>query len=410
MTLRANPYPVPPAWAHEVATVGVTGTNGKTSTARFVSAALAGAGPTARVTTVDAAIRSPDRGESVDDPPEDHGALLEFLRHFHARGGRRAVLEATSASLGLGFARAWPFRVGVFTNLGHDHMKTHGSFEHYLASKAQLFVHLLAGGTAVLNAGDPRADLIAEVVPDGVEIAWFAGPDAAPTRAVDLRIVALEHDWAGLRVRWEGRDRAGGIPGAIQLRALPAIQAENAAAAVLAAVALGIEPASAAREIACCDPPIGRFEPVDGPAGPRVVIDYAHGPEALATTLASARALVGSGRVVVVIGAGGDADASKRAPLGRAAAAADRVVLTSDNPRSESPEAIAAQVRAGLPAGHDAVTELDRARAITLAIADASPGDVVVVAGKGHERVQVTSDGARPFSDRHVVEAALGRS
>src|SRR5690606_10180232 len=187
----SNPYPPPPPWAHDIASVGVTGTNGKSSTTRFVWAGLGvdvhlqvgQVGPVARVTTVDSAI-----GEDVRAPPDDHFAFLDLMRTLHERGGRRAAIEATSATLGLGFARAWPFRVGVFTNLGNDHLRTHGSLEHFLASKAQLFVELQAGGVAVLNAGDASSELIAEIVPEGVRVLWFAGPDEALDRVVDLRV------------------------------------------------------------------------------------------------------------------------------------------------------------------------------------------------------------------------------
>ncbi|NVB41049.1 UDP-N-acetylmuramyl-tripeptide synthetase [Pseudenhygromyxa sp. WMMC2535] len=406
-----NPYPRPPAWAHEIASVGVTGTKGKSSTTHFVAAALAAdpraEGPTARVTTVGAALLGPrnEAGEELEAPPADHAAFLTFLARLHRAGGRRAAIEATSATLGLGFARAWPFRVGVFTNLGHDHLRTHGSVEHYLASKAQLFLALPPGGSAVLNAGDPNAALIAEVLPQGVRALWFAGPGRAEDRAVDLRVRALSHDWSGLRVELEARGLD--LPPRLILRSLAAVQAENAAAALLAAVALGVPAACAAGAIATSTPPPGRFEPVPGPAGgPRVIVDYAHTPEALRAVLTSARALC-KGRVCLVVGAGGDTDPSKRAPLARAASLADELVLTSDNPRNEDPKAIVDDLCRGLPSAHPRRVELDRERAIHDAIARSQPEDLVLIAGKGHERTQLIAGEVLPFCDREVAGRAL---
>lgn len=400
--LLSNPYPPAPRWARDIASVGVTGTNGKSSTTRFVWAGLGAdaAGPVARVTTVDSAI-----GDDIRTPPEDHGVFLELMRTLHERGGRRAAVEATSATLGLGFARAWPFRVGVFTNLGNDHLRTHGSFEHYLASKAQLFVALPEGGAAVLNAGDPNSELIAEVLPARVQILWFAGPGDALDWTVDLRVVEAKPSRTGLLLELAAEPELGSIPTQLQVRVVPRFQASNIAAALLACVAIGVPPGAAARAIAACEAPRGRFEILDTPrTGPTIVIDYAHTPEALALVLADARALC-RGRVVLVFGAGGDTDPSKRPPLGRAAAAADVVWLTSDNPRNEDPRAIVEDLRSGLP-DSDTRVELDRGRAIALAIADSGPEDLVLIAGKGHEQVQEIGGRRIPIGDHELVHAA----
>ncbi|PRQ05863.1 UDP-N-acetylmuramoyl-L-alanyl-D-glutamate--LD-lysine ligase [Enhygromyxa salina] len=399
-----NPYPPPPSWAAEIASVGVTGTNGKSSTTRFVAAGLGVGtpGPVGRVTTVAAAI-----GDQAGPPPADHQGFLALMQRLRERGGRRAAIEATSAALGLGFSRAWPFHVGVFTNLGHDHQRTHGSFEHYLASKAQLFVALADGGAAVLNAQDPASSLIAEVLPASVRALWFAGPSEARDRAVDLRVLRATPSWAGLELELEASASLGPIPAALCLRALPAFQAPNAAAALLACVALGIPGPDAANAIAECEPPRGRFEALNpnDDARPRVVVDYAHTPEALTAALASARRLC-RGRVVLVVGAGGDTDASKRRPLGAAASAADLVWLTNDNPRHEDPRAIVDELRLGLGEVEDRV-ELDRGAAVARAIAAAVPGDLVLIAGKGHEEVQEIGPARLPSSDHALALAAL---
>lgn len=403
----ANPYPPPPRWAADIASIGVTGTNGKSSTTRFVWAGLCAdprcEGPVARVTTVDMAI-----GDELGEPPEDHAAFLGAMQRLHARGGRCAAIEATSATLALGFARAWPFRVGVFTNLGLDHMRTHGSVEHYLASKAQLFVNLEPGATAVLNADDANASLIAEVVPPGVRVVWFAGPGAYG-RELDLQVRAATPSREGLELELAAAPWLAGVPERLQLRVLPSFQALNVAAAVLACAALGVPPAAAASAIAGCEAPRGRFEVIEtGRDHPTVIIDYAHTPEALSAALADARALTG-GRVVLVFGAGGGTDAGKRAPLGRAATAADLVWLTSDNPRDEDPRSIIEDLRVGLADANTEIhIELDRGRAIAQAIAAAECDDLVLIAGKGHERLQQLAGTVVRVSDHELVRAAIG--
>ncbi|HVI00431.1 MAG TPA: cyanophycin synthetase [Enhygromyxa sp.] len=357
------------------------------------------------MTTVDAGI-----DDEIGPPPQDHDGFLAMMRSLHERGGRRAAIEVTSAVLGLGFARAWPVRVGVFTNLGNDHMRTHGSPEHYLASKAQLFLALPAGGAAVLNAGDPNAALIAEVLPREVRALWFAGPGAAEDRAVDLRVRSAVASWDGLALELETHEQLGPMPTRLRLRTAAPFQASNAAAALLACVALGVPGVDAAAGIEACPAPPGRFERVTvaGVIGPRVIVDYAHTPEALRAALASARALC-EGRVILVLGAGGDGDRSKRPALGQAASAADEVILTSDNPRGEDPAAIAEDIAAGLASALPRVVELDRDRAIATAIDRARVDDLVLIAGKGHERVQAIAGELRPFCDQDSARAALER-
>lgn len=403
-------FPAPPIWATALTTVAVTGTNGKTSTTTYLAAALSELGsPVGWLTTVDSGIGDPRR-DLHRGFVSTHGEFLALMNELRVVGGRFAALEVTSAALARGFAHAWPSTIAVFTNLGHDHMRTHGTPEHYLASKAQLFVHLPPGGVAVLNAADPNAALIAEIVPSHATIRWFAGPDEALDRAVDLRVVRAEPSWAGLELEWTGSAEFGPIP-AIRLRNGARIQAHNASAALLAAIVAGVAAPRAAAAIAECPPPPGRFEVVDADRHdegrrPRVVVDYAHDADALRTLLADARRLT-RGSLIVVFGAGGDTDAGKRSTMGAAAAAADRVFLTSDNPRNEDPADIAEALRAGLPPMHPCVIELDRARAIALAIAAAEPADLVVISGKGHERVQIVGSRALPCSDHEIAARCL---
>jgi UDP-N-acetylmuramoyl-L-alanyl-D-glutamate--2,6-diaminopimelate ligase len=392
-----------PSWSRELFTIGITGTNGKTTTTTYVAAALARLKkPVLRTTTL---------GFFVDDRelrlPKDWNGFLCAMRDGLDAGGKYAAIELTSEALARGFAAAWPCSIGVFTNLTHDHLDAHKSPEHYLASKAQLFMHLPAGGTAVLNACDAASELVAEVVPKGVEIVTYgAALRGEPWRALDLRARSIDVTWEGTRIALEASARLADVPTEMTLRAHGAVYAENAMAALLAAIRAGAPARAAADAIGAAPPPPGRFEVVA--RAPYVVVDYAHSPDAMARTVATARALC-QGRLTVVFGAGGDRDRDKRAPMGRAAAAADRVILTTDNPRSEDPEEIAEAIRAGL-AGHGQVeVVLDRASAIERALCGANAEDVVLLAGKGHERGQTIGATTRPFSDREVALAALAR-
>ncbi len=394
-----------PVGSERLFTVGVTGTNGKTTTTRWTAACLAGlARPVAQTTTL---------GSFLDDEPfaatRDYRGFLATMRAAAESGGRYAAIELTSEALARGFARAWPCRVAVFTNLSHDHLDAHASVEHYFASKAQLFVTLPRGGAAVLNACDETAPLLAEVIPDGVRVVRYGVPSrGVPSAQPELAATRIETSWDGTRFAVEARGSLAHAPGELRIRGIGDIYVENALAALAAALVAGVSPGDAARALASAPVPRGRFELVSGgTAGPRVVVDYAHTPDALARTLDTARRLAAGFRLVVVFGAGGDRDTSKRAPMGEAASRADRVVLTSDNPRSEDPARIADAIRAGVTAGVDVTTELDRARAIAVAISDSAEGDVVVVAGRGHETEQSIVGRAVPFDDIAEARSAL---
>jgi UDP-N-acetylmuramoyl-L-alanyl-D-glutamate--2,6-diaminopimelate ligase len=398
--------PAPPDWSRRLFTVGVTGTNGKTSTTRWTAACLARlARPVAQTTTL---------GSFLDDAPlevtRDFDGFLATMRAGLDAGGRFAAIEVTSEALARGFARAWPCRIGVFTNLTHDHLDAHGSPEHYLASKAQLFVGLPPGGCAVLNGADPATELLAEVIPEGVRVVRYAVPSRGEApREPDLRAIDVRPSWDGTRVVLEGRGALAGAPREMRIRAIGDIYVENAMAALAAAMMAGVPANAAAEALAAAPVPSGRFEPVTiaRGAGPRVVVDYAHTPDALERTVATARTLSGSGALVVVFGAGGDRDRDKRTPMGASVSAADRVVLTSDNPRSEDPAAIAAQIRVGIAPRVAVSLELDRRAAIRTAVLDAGEDDVVLIAGKGHESGQTAGGRTVPFDDADEVRAAL---
>ena len=397
-------FPPPPAWAGEFVTVGVTGTNGKTSTTRWIAAALAAAnrGPVARVTTVGSFV-----GDELLSVEESYDGFLETLRTCRSRGGSLAALEVTSEALAVGFAQAWPIQVGVFTNLSHDHLDAHRSAEHYLASKAQLFVHLPRGGAAVLNAFDEASLLLREVLPEGVRLVSYGVPSRsvrghARSASVDALATSVQVSWEGTEIAL-APNRALGLPTSFKVRAVGEIFAENALAALCAAVCAGVDANAAAAAISSAEPPEGRFELVA--KEPYVVIDYAHTPDALGRTLKTARALA-RGDVVVVFGAGGNRDVSKRAAMGEAARLADRVLLTSDNPRDEDPAAIASAIREGLKGHRRVEIILDRRDAIRTAIQTAHRDDVIVVAGKGHERTQTTAARVVASSDRDLISLA----
>ncbi|HEY6077466.1 MAG TPA: UDP-N-acetylmuramyl-tripeptide synthetase [Polyangiaceae bacterium] len=390
--------PAPPAWASSLTSVGVTGTNGKTSTTGMVAALLGLlCRPVARVTTLGCFLEQ----ELLDVPPHYDG-FLETMRRCRDAGGRYAALELTSEALALGFAKAWPCRVGVFTNLSLDHSDAHGSPEHYLASKAQLFLSLGPGCCAVLNGCDENAQLVSEVVPEGAEVLHYGVASRGPAWAEELQLSAsgIEPSLDGTRATLAPSARFPELPRQLELRASGAIFVENALAALGAALSLGVPAAAACAALAALPPPPGRFQVLL--RNPDVVVDYAHTPDALERTLVTARALC-RGTLTLVFGAGGDRDKLKRPLLGAAAAAADRIVLTSDNPRSERPEAIMDEIAAGIPATCSVLREVDRKRAIERAIAAAGADDLVLIAGKGHERTQELAGGRVPFSDVAIV-------
>jgi UDP-N-acetylmuramoyl-L-alanyl-D-glutamate--2,6-diaminopimelate ligase len=401
-----TPFPIPPAWVKDLIHVGVTGTNGKTSTTRFVAAALGSlAKPVASITTV---------GSFLDDEsvasPRNYAGMLGTLRGALGRGGKYAALEVTSEILALGFAKGWPFRVGVFTNLTHDHLDAHGSPEHYFASKAQLFHSLPPdGGCAVLNGCDEVAELLCDVTPKGVRRLAYGVPSRGAARMnLDATATEVSVGVDGTRCRVALGPALGGGEIELATRAVGHIFLENALAAFVTALALGAPRTEAAIAIAAAAPPPGRFEVVA--RRPDVVVDYAHTPDALARTIDTARALT-RGKVIVVFGAGGKRDRAKRPTMGAACAGADRVILTSDNPRSEDPAVIARAIGEAVPRHVHLSVELDRARAIRQAVRDARVEDIVVIAGKGHETTQEVGPRLLHFSDRETARrAALERA
>ncbi|MBN1771983.1 MAG: UDP-N-acetylmuramyl-tripeptide synthetase [Deltaproteobacteria bacterium] len=378
----------------------VTGTNGKTTTTSMIAAIVAAAGErSARITTLGAWVGD----ERVSDEVS-MDAFLTGLERAVAAGVRTLAVETTSKSLGSGFAWRWPAKVAVFTNLSRDHLDYHKTPEDYLAAKAQLFLAQPPDGLAVFNAADPSSALLADLLPrERRRVAYTARgvhPDCAAL-PLELSADEVRVDRDGTHVRLAASPLAEALGGALRLRIVGAVHAENALAAALAARGLGYGPAAIRSGLEAFPGVDGRFQVVL--REPLAVVDYAHTPDALARTLDLARALAAGsgGRVWCVFGCGGDRDRGKRPQMGRIAdERADEVVLTNDNPRGEDPERIADAIAAGAPSPRAHWTrELDRAAAIALALRAARPADVLIVAGKGHERTQSIGPRTLPFSD-----------
>lgn len=394
-------FPPPPSWSQNFFSAGVTGTNGKTTTTTYLAQILEALHkPVLRVTTLGFYL-----GTEKIDVPTDYGGFIEAHQRALAARAQRSVLECTSEALGAGFAKAWPISMGIFTNLTRDHLDSHLSAEHYLASKAQLFLHLPANGVAVLNAYDSASALLAEIVPRGVRIVTYgiSSRSAVPVLPVDVAPTAV-------RVSWQGTDMivsAGktGESRIVHLAAIGEIYAENALAAWTAARQLGVSDDVAIQALEQTPPVPGRFEVIG--RGPRGIVDYGHSPDALERTLHTARKLC-KGKLTVVFGAGGGRDRGKRAGMGQAARIADEIILTSDNPRGEDPQTIVEEIRHGIGAHPGLSVILDRAQAIVRAFHHADVDDVVVVAGRGPETEQVLKGRVVRLEDAAVVREALG--
>jgi UDP-N-acetylmuramoyl-L-alanyl-D-glutamate--2,6-diaminopimelate ligase len=365
--------------------VGITGTNGKTTTAFLVRHLLEAAGrQTGLLGTVKRVVGGVE--EDVErTTPEAIDVQATFRRMLDA-GDRAVAMEVSSHAIELGRVAGIRFACKVFTNLTQDHLDFHGTMEAYYTAKRTLFDE---PGIAVVNLDDEYGRRIAaevDALTFGIE------------HEADYRAREIEFDFTGSRFTLDTPD------GAIEVDSpLPGLfNVLNVVGAIAAVRSLGVERIS----LEGFERVPGRFEPVDEGQEFGVLVDYAHTPDSLENVLRTARELT-RGRLHVVFGAGGDRDPTKRPLMGRAARElADRVLVTSDNPRSERPEAIIDQVMEG--AGPEAERDADRRRAIGRAIGDAEPGDVVVIAGKGHEQGQEFEQGRKePFDDKTVAREAL---
>ncbi len=356
--------------------IGITGTNGKTTVVALLASVFAAAGRRAiTVGTLTGARTTPEAPE-----------LQTELARAVADGVEAVAMEVSSHALDQHRVDGTRFAVVGFTNLSADHLDHHGTMERYFAAKARLFTPDLAT-RAVVGTDGPHGRLLVDSA-------------VIPTAAVDLDAAeGLVLSTSGSRFRWRGHEVELPLAGRFNVR--------NALLAAEVAAAAGVAVPVVAEGLRRTPPIAGRLEPVAAGQPFTVLVDYAHTPDGLSQVVAALREL-GEGRLIVVFGCGGDRDRSKRPLMGEAASQADRVVLTSDNPRSEDPGAIIADVRAGIPPDTDLVVEPDRRAALALALADAAPGDVVLVAGKGHETTQVIGDRVLAFDDRRVITELLG--
>jgi UDP-N-acetylmuramoyl-L-alanyl-D-glutamate--2,6-diaminopimelate ligase len=386
------------AYGHPTArfpVIGITGTAGKTSTAYLVDSALRQAGHvTCLIGTVETRV-----GDlvvhSVRTTPEATDLHALFAAALE-QGVTAAVMEVSSHALAYGRASGVRFAVGGWTNFGLDHLDFHADVDDYFAAKAKLFDGRCA--VEILNLDDPA---VARLMRPGRLSFSASGDPAADWRATDIHGEGFTQHFTAVTSGGLRLDAGVALPGRHNVA--------NALLALASTVAVGVDPATAAAGVAACRGVPGRLELVDAPGPVRGIVDYAHKPDAIVAALAALRGL-GGGRLIAVIGAGGDRDAGKRPYMGEAAArGADLVVVTDDNPRTEDPAAVREQVRDGAEkAGAARVIEVGGRRdAIAAAVSLAEPGDAVVLLGKGHETGQEVGGETHPFDDRVELAAAL---
>jgi UDP-N-acetylmuramoyl-L-alanyl-D-glutamate--2,6-diaminopimelate ligase len=378
--------------------VGITGTNGKTTTAYLLESVLRAAGiPAGLFGTIE--YRFGGRNLTALNTTPESLDLLEFFAELAKSGGKAAVMEVSSHALAQERVWGFHFSAAVFTNLTRDHLDYHKDFEHYFAAKRRLFEGLGAGppDLAVINVDDEWGRRL-------LDLPFARCMTYGMNSGAEVRPKEFHQDLAGLRAVVQ-------TPAGVLEIESPLVGRANLAnllAATATAVGMGVESAKVKEGIAALAAVPGRFERVDEGQPFLVVVDYAHTDDALRNVLKTARELTRN-RLITVFGCGGDRDRTKRPLMGEAAGAlSDRVVLTSDNPRTEDPLLIMNDALVGLQkAGKPYAAEVDREAAIRKALEAAGEGDVVVIAGKGHETYQILKDRKIPFDDRGVARRVI---
>jgi UDP-N-acetylmuramoyl-L-alanyl-D-glutamate--2,6-diaminopimelate ligase len=390
--------------SEELVLVGITGTNGKTTTSYILASIFEAAGvKCGRIGTI--GYRSGSREIEAARTTPEAPDLQKLLREMVSEGCGACAMEVSSHALALHRVDDVRFAAGIFTNLTRDHLDFHGDMEAYFAAKRRLFEMLPDKAVGVINVDDYRGkDMIAAArrpVTYAIE-----GPADVRPGPLSFSLDGLDFDIRTPRGTLHARSRLVGKPNAY-----------NILAATAGAMALDLPFSAIEAGISALDHVPGRFQSVSNPSDDvRVVVDYAHTDDALKNLLETARPLA-SGRLITVFGCGGDRDRTKRPLMGAVAARlSDLVIVTSDNPRSEDPERIIAEIRKGIvvPPGRDqagtpSLAIVDRRAAIEKAIRDARSGDLVLIAGKGHEKYQVIGDRTLPFDDVAVARAALSQ-
>ncbi len=376
--------------------IAVTGSNGKTSTCRWIDAAISAAGLLVA--------RSDSSGRALAGKPivtdVSYAGFLEFQRRAETAGAFALIVEVTSMALSNGFANRWPCDVAVWTNITAEHLDDHGTMGKYLRIKSRLFDALTPGGIAVVNGTDPGIARIVSTAEDEVSLRAY-GLESRPAQ-VPLTVTGMVRE-----MDWHATHLSLSMPASTECHDLtvPAPGehfAENAIAAWTVATAVGVSPGVAAHGIRQSSLPDGRFDVIA--SDPTVVVDYGHSPDAQQRTVTTMRKLT-AGKLILVFGAHGLMDRAKRLRMGAATEGADMIILTSHSPCDQDPVEIAREVAEGIPTGTPVSVHIvpDRREAIALALATAGPRDSILIAGRGTEREQRVRDQLIPLVDRDVA-------
>jgi UDP-N-acetylmuramoyl-L-alanyl-D-glutamate--2,6-diaminopimelate ligase len=395
-TLSGNYFDRP---SRKLILVGITGTNGKTTTAHLLQSVMEEDGaPAGLIGTIEYTVGD-DTYPATHTTPESL-ELNGLLATMVERGCTRVAMEVSSHSLVQHRVSGLEFSAGVFTNLTQDHLDFHGNMDRYAAAKRILFDNLTEDAWAISNADDPYAGSVTGTTrARQMRYGLHSGVDV---RAEDVRM-SMRGMELSIICRGKKDRLATGLTGRFNV--------SNILAACAAGSALGVPWAKIREGIQRLRSIRGRFEQIPSPSGWTAVLDYAHTPDALLNCLQAIREIVpieGEGKVITVFGCGGDRDAGKRPIMGRVASGlSDLTIITSDNPRHEDPEEIIRQAEAGVVLGKTVFTEVDRRQAIRRGLSAAAQGDVVLIAGKGHEPYQVIGDKKLHFDDREEIEAFI---
>lgn len=393
--IAANFYGRP---ADKLTLVGVTGTSGKTTTTKMIESIFDAAGePVGLIGTIE--YRAGDERLVADRTTPDAVVLQEWFAKMAGAGVRHAVMEVSSHALALKRTYGIRFAAAAFTNLSQDHFDFHKDFEDYYRAKRILFDQIdRSRRTAIVNIDDEYGRRLAKELGSDTVLSFGRDGDVRPAPGFSIDVRGL---------RGHVITPAGDVR--VESSLLGAPNLSNWLAAIGAAISVGIATGTIEKGIRALQTVRGRFETVHADAGPTVIVDYAHKPDALEKLLHAVRDLAGGKRIVVLFGCGGDRDRDKRSKMGAIATRlADFTVITSDNPRSEKPDAIIDEIEKGARDGGGRYQRItDRREAIVRTIEEASDDDVIVIAGKGHETYQVTGDHIAHFDDREEAELAL---
>jgi UDP-N-acetylmuramoyl-L-alanyl-D-glutamate--2,6-diaminopimelate ligase len=381
--------------------IGITGTNGKTSVCQFIAQALneGRQGKVGCLGTLGYGLY-PELKPGKNTTP-DPVTLQRFLAGFAAAAADYAVMEVSSHALEQGRVNGVGFDITVFTNLSHEHLDFHGDMEGYAQAKRKLF---LSPGLmyAVINSGDAYGRILMEDLYGRVPVIDYGRADAENKPAVNA--VLRHQDTTGLHLEIASPWGTGSLQSSL----IGAFNADNLLAALAVLCLLDMPFDDVLRRLSRIPPLPGRMEAFGAPGNTTVIVDYAHTPDALEQALITLKAMC-RGRLICVFGCGGERDMAKRPEMGKVAELhADRIIITSDNPRGESPQKIISEIAAGMQGGAETIIDEDRTRAISTAVRAAHSDDIVLVAGKGHETYQEIAGQRYPFSDRQLVRNLLG--